>query len=66
MDHFMSTGMFGGGTGLLREVVVPSDLMKKFLTAAANNTSRGAETMGILCGKVVGCPLLHVGFQILL
>ncbi|XP_025092835.1 STAM-binding protein-like [Pomacea canaliculata] len=52
MDHFMSTGMFGGGTGLLREVVVPSDLMKKFLTAAANNTSRGAETMGILCGKV--------------
>nr|KAG5713883.1 hypothetical protein BaRGS_024510 [Batillaria attramentaria] len=53
LDHFMSTGLFGGGTGALREVIVPSELMKKFIAAAESNTLRKTETMGILCGKVV-------------
>lgn len=52
LDHFMSTGVFGGGTGALREVIVPTDLLNKFITAAESNTARKTETMGILCGKV--------------
>ena len=51
-DHFMSTGLFGGSGGI-RDVVVPADLMKKFIVAAHSNTLRKTETMGILCGKVV-------------
>lgn len=52
-DHFMSTGLFGGSGGL-RDVIVPADLMQKFIVAAQSNTLRKTETMGILCGKVSG------------
>lgn len=53
LDHFMSTGLFGGSGGL-REVIVPADLMQKFIIAADSNSQRKTETMGILCGKVSG------------
>ncbi|KAL8593270.1 hypothetical protein ACOMHN_009924 [Nucella lapillus] len=56
-DHFMSTGLFGGSGGL-RDVVVPADLMQKFTGAAQSNTSRKTETMGILCGKVSGLAFM--------
>ncbi|BFZ02684.1 hypothetical protein BsWGS_05724 [Bradybaena similaris] len=53
LDHHMSLGEFGDmKAGQLRTVIVPSSLMSKFLSAAAGNTSREAETMGILCGKL--------------
>uniref|UniRef100_A0A0B6YUP4 MPN domain-containing protein n=1 Tax=Arion vulgaris TaxID=1028688 RepID=A0A0B6YUP4_9EUPU len=53
IDHHMSLGEFGGmKVGQLRTVVVPSLLMSKFLSAAAGNTSKESETMGILCGKL--------------
>ncbi|XP_076443291.1 STAM-binding protein-like A [Babylonia areolata] len=52
-DHFMSTGLFGGSGGL-RDVIVPADLIQKFIIAAQSNTVRKTETMGILCGKVSG------------
>jgi STAM-binding protein len=48
-DHFTSTGFAG-----LREVVIPSDLMRKFLVIAEHNTLRNIETCGILAGKLVG------------
>lgn len=47
-DHFTSTGFSG-----LREVVVPSDLMRKFMVLAEHNTLRNIETCGILAGKLV-------------
>ncbi|XP_056017813.1 STAM-binding protein-like [Ostrea edulis] len=47
-DHFTSTGFSG-----LREVVIPSDLMRKFLVIAEHNTLRNIETCGILAGKLV-------------
>ncbi|KAJ8264385.1 hypothetical protein GJAV_G00148550 [Gymnothorax javanicus] len=36
----------------LRRVVVPRDLINKFLALADANTSRGIETCGVLCGKL--------------
>ncbi|XP_053548184.1 AMSH-like protease isoform X2 [Bombina bombina] len=36
----------------LRLVVLPIDLSHKFLQLAADNTTRGIETCGILCGKL--------------
>ncbi|CAG5135339.1 unnamed protein product, partial [Candidula unifasciata] len=52
-DHHMSLGEFGGmKAGQLRTVIVPSSLMSNFLSVAALNTSREAETMGILFGKL--------------
>ncbi|RXM32162.1 AMSH-like protease [Acipenser ruthenus] len=36
----------------LRSVVIPKDLSYKFLVLADNNTARGIETCGILCGKL--------------
>lgn len=53
LDHFMSTGLFGGSGGL-REVIVPVDLMQKFIVAAESASQLKIETMGILCGKVSG------------
>ncbi|XP_025066242.1 AMSH-like protease isoform X1 [Alligator sinensis] len=37
----------------LRGVVLPRDLCPKFLSLAEENTIRGIETCGILCGKLV-------------
>ncbi|KAE8589959.1 hypothetical protein XENTR_v10017873 [Xenopus tropicalis] len=37
----------------LRPVVLPRDLSQRFLQLAEANTSRGIETCGILCGKLV-------------
>nr|XP_015817975.2 AMSH-like protease isoform X1 [Nothobranchius furzeri]XP_015817976.2 AMSH-like protease isoform X1 [Nothobranchius furzeri]XP_054605387.1 AMSH-like protease isoform X1 [Nothobranchius furzeri]XP_054605388.1 AMSH-like protease isoform X1 [Nothobranchius furzeri] len=36
----------------LRRVVIPRDLMYRFLLLANSNTSRGTETCGILCGRL--------------
>ncbi|XP_069467371.1 AMSH-like protease isoform X3 [Ambystoma mexicanum] len=36
----------------LRSVVLPRDLLHKFLLLADSNTARGIETCGILCGKL--------------
>uniref|UniRef100_A0A8C6LBW5 STAM binding protein like 1 n=1 Tax=Nothobranchius furzeri TaxID=105023 RepID=A0A8C6LBW5_NOTFU len=36
----------------LRRVVIPRDLMYRFLLLANSNTSRGIETCGILCGRL--------------
>ncbi|MBN3285860.1 STALP protease, partial [Polyodon spathula] len=36
----------------LRSVVIPKELSYKFLVLADNNTARGIETCGILCGKL--------------
>lgn len=47
-DHFTSTGFSG-----LRQVIVPSDLMRKFMVLAEHNTLRNIETCGILAGKMV-------------
>ncbi|NXI47685.1 STABP protein, partial [Galbula dea] len=40
-------------TDVLRQVLVPRELCPKFLQLAAANTSRGVETCGILCGKLM-------------
>jgi hypothetical protein len=37
----------------LRHVVVPGRLCPQFLQLASANTTRGVETCGILCGKLV-------------
>ncbi|XP_029460004.1 STAM-binding protein [Rhinatrema bivittatum] len=37
----------------LRHVIVPRDLCPKFLQLAEVNTSKGVETCGILCGKLM-------------
>ncbi|KAM7370291.1 hypothetical protein PAMP_009852 [Pampus punctatissimus] len=36
----------------LRRVVIPRDLMHRFLLLADSNTARGIETCGILCGRL--------------
>ncbi|RXM34666.1 AMSH-like protease [Acipenser ruthenus] len=36
----------------LRSIVIPKELSYKFLVLADNNTARGIETCGILCGKL--------------
>ncbi|XP_046378924.1 STAM-binding protein-like A [Haliotis rufescens] len=50
-DHFTSIGG-GGGAGGLREITVPTDLMKKFLDIAQSNTDKKTETLGILFGTL--------------
>ncbi|KAK7112138.1 STAM-binding protein-like [Littorina saxatilis] len=52
-DHFMSTGPFDGSGGI-RDVVVPVELMEKFVKVSHGSTLKNVETMGILCGKVAG------------
>ncbi|KAJ1351307.1 hypothetical protein KIN20_007292 [Parelaphostrongylus tenuis] len=41
-----------------RVVLVPDDLIKKFLICAEDNTMRNVETCGTLCGIIIGCELL--------
>uniref|UniRef100_A0A3Q3AV74 STAM binding protein-like 1 n=1 Tax=Kryptolebias marmoratus TaxID=37003 RepID=A0A3Q3AV74_KRYMA len=36
----------------LRRVVIPRDLMYRFLLLADSNTTRGIETCGVLCGRL--------------
>ncbi|XP_067673426.1 STAM-binding protein-like A [Haliotis asinina] len=50
-DHFTSIGG-GGGAGGLREVTVPTDLMRKFIEKAQTNTDKKTETLGILFGSL--------------
>ncbi|KAK4328152.1 hypothetical protein Pmani_001427 [Petrolisthes manimaculis] len=42
----------GGKSGGLREVVVPVELMSKFMALAQANTLRNIETCGVLAGKL--------------
>ncbi|XP_076035817.1 STAM-binding protein-like isoform X2 [Oratosquilla oratoria] len=48
----------GGSKSGLRSVVVPVELMNKFMTLAHSNTQRNIETCGILAGKVAQNTLL--------
>ena len=52
-DHFMSTGSSSGNKFGLRDVIIPSDLPRKFLVKAEHNTLKNIETCGILAGKLV-------------
>lgn len=52
VDHFTCIGVSGGNKGGLRDLMVPSDLMRKFLTIAEHNTLKHVETCGILAGKL--------------
>ncbi|ODV92169.1 hypothetical protein CANCADRAFT_22685, partial [Tortispora caseinolytica NRRL Y-17796] len=36
----------------LRSIFLPGSLHKRFLSISSNNTARGLETCGILCGKL--------------
>lgn len=51
VDHFLSTGVSGTNKYGLKDVVVPRDIIVKFLSIAEPNTSRNIETCGILSGK---------------
>ena len=53
VDHFLSTGVSGTNKYGLKDVVVPRDIIVKFLSIAEPNTSRNIETCGILSGKFV-------------
>ena len=52
-DHFTSVGTRSNNPYGLKTVVVPTQLMTKFLDLAAPNTNRTIETFGALCGKLV-------------
>jgi STAM-binding protein len=52
-DHFTSSGANTGNKYGLRTVVVPAEIVVKFLNMALPNTSKNVETCGILCGKMV-------------
>ncbi|VDM53558.1 unnamed protein product [Angiostrongylus costaricensis] len=41
-----------------RVVLIPGDLIKKFLICAEDNTLRNIETCGTLCGTIIGCELV--------
>ncbi|XP_033745608.1 STAM-binding protein-like [Pecten maximus] len=51
-DHFTSIGVPGHNKGGLRDVFIPSDLVRKFLGMAEHNTMKNIETCGILAGKL--------------
>ena len=51
--HFMSTGSTTNNNFNLKTVLVPAELMVKFLNLAQSNTSKGIETGGFLFGKLV-------------
>lgn len=46
--NYLPSNVYG-----LRDVVVPNNLIGKFMTLAEENTARNVETCGILCGKLV-------------
>ncbi|KAM8837122.1 AMSH-like protease isoform 2-T2 [Spinachia spinachia] len=47
------TGVHTHRVEALRRLVVPSNLTHRFLLLADSNTSRGIETCGVLCGRLV-------------
>lgn len=52
-DHFLSTGTVTGTNKYgLKDVLVPQDIIVKFLSVAEHNTSKNIETCGILSGKM--------------
>ncbi|XP_052068484.1 STAM-binding protein-like [Mytilus californianus] len=51
-DHFMSTGSSSGNKFGLRDVLIPSDLPRKFLVKAEHNTLKNVETCAFLAGKL--------------
>lgn len=53
VDHFTSIGVSGTNKGGLRDVIIPADLTRKFLSKAEHNTLKNVETCGILAGKLV-------------
>ena len=53
VDHFTSTGGNTQNPYGLRDVIVPQDLIVKFMNLAHHNTANNVETCGILCGKLV-------------
>ncbi|CAH1794696.1 unnamed protein product [Owenia fusiformis] len=52
LDHFTSVGASTSNKHGLRSVIVPQELMVKFLNIARSNTDRNIETCGILAGKL--------------
>lgn len=52
-DHFMSTGHETGNMFGLRSVIVPAELMVKFINLALPNTNKNVETLGLICGTMV-------------
>ena len=52
-DHFLSTGVTSANKYGLKDVLVPRDIVVKFLNVAQTNTNRNVETCGILSGKMV-------------
>jgi STAM-binding protein len=53
VDQFASTTNYGGNKYGLKDVVVPRDIVIKFMNIAEQNTRRNVETCGILSGKMV-------------
>lgn len=53
VDHFLSTGVTGTNKYGLKDVVIPRDIVAKFMSVADSNTKRNVETCGILSGKMV-------------
>ena len=41
------------GSDSLRTVIIPDDLIPRFVSLAANNTQKNIETCGVLAGKNV-------------
>ncbi|XP_052782814.1 STAM-binding protein-like [Mya arenaria] len=52
VDHFLSTGVSGTNKYGLKNVVIPRDIVVKFMSIAEQNTRRNIETCGILSGKM--------------
>ena len=53
IDHFTSVGGQTNNTYGFRDVLVPTELISKFMALAQPNTNKNVETCGILCGKLV-------------
>ncbi|XP_064618537.1 STAM-binding protein-like A isoform X2 [Lineus longissimus] len=52
LDHFTSVGQQGSNKYGFKDVIVPANLMVKFVNLARPNTERNVETCGILAGKL--------------
>ena len=52
-DHFTSTGGQTSNKHGLRDIIVPEELLAKFLRLAQTNSRSNMETCGILCGQLV-------------
>ncbi|KAK2174656.1 hypothetical protein NP493_786g01022 [Ridgeia piscesae] len=51
-DHFTSTGGQTSNKHGLRDIIVPEELLAKFLRLAQTNSRSNMETCGILCGQL--------------